>query len=67
MEIFLKSLDVCYKFQFGFCKEHSTSHALFSITEKIYKAQEEYHEWVLKLCLTGVAALIYWNPNSLRN
>ena len=31
----LQSLDILYKFQFGFRKEHSTNHALLSIVEEI--------------------------------
>ena len=38
LEDFLKFTDVLYKFQFGFRKQYSTNHALFSIVEKIRSA-----------------------------
>ena len=35
IEFFFKSSDILYKYQFGFRRQHSTNHALFSIVEKI--------------------------------
>ena len=35
LENFLMSLDILYKYQFGFRKQHSTNHTLLSIVEKI--------------------------------
>ena len=38
---FLDKNDVFYKYQFGFRKNHATSHALMDVTDFIYKALDE--------------------------
>ena len=35
IEDYLKTSEVLYDFQFGFCKQFSTNHALLSIVENI--------------------------------
>ena len=37
---FLNKFDCLYKKQFGFRNQHSTNHALFSITEEIRKSRD---------------------------
>ena len=41
LEEFLKSSKVFYKYQFGFRKHYSTTHALISIVEKISDALDK--------------------------
>ena len=41
LQKFLDKDDVFYKYQFGFRKNHATSHALMDVTDFIYKALDE--------------------------
>ena len=38
LKIFIEEHNILYKFQFGFRKSHSTSHAIISMVEKINNA-----------------------------
>ena len=41
LENFLNTLDIMYKFQFGFRKGYSTNHALLSIVDQIREAMDK--------------------------
>ena len=37
---FIEANKILYKYQFGFCKSHSTNHAIISLVEKVNNAMD---------------------------